>query len=310
MHKILTYCCSFIMLVGVILGFTQASHADETNKRLIVVHLEARDIDRPNPKLDIEPKSGKAVSGVTYRIYQVADSLDADQLDRLDKQSITSLDKTTKANYQAVTNGQGQAVFSDLPAGLYYGVPIKDGQRNQSLTSFLVELRANQVKDKFIYPKVIWQTGSVHLQKLGIAGTATSPLAGVTFELYEKNGMAPLRVKNGLHSYELDARSQLTTDKEGKLVVSGLIPGDYYFKEIKTVSGYKIDQAKIPFTITNHGKKRLVIKNYKAITPPTHKFNFPLTSDQRTVFLVVIGCLLVGLALFLLRHYHKTSHKD
>ncbi|EOP01819.1 MSCRAMM family protein, partial [Bacillus cereus] len=47
-----------------------------------------------------------------------------------------------------------------------------------------------------------------------------------------------------------DVRSDLTTDKDGKISVSDLRPGDYQFIETKAPTGYDLNIKPIPFTIT------------------------------------------------------------
>ncbi|MGH1269432.1 MSCRAMM family protein, partial [Bacillus pretiosus] len=48
----------------------------------------------------------------------------------------------------------------------------------------------------------------------------------------------------------LDVRSDLTTNKDGKVSVSDLRPGDYQFVETKAPIGYDLSAKPIPFTIT------------------------------------------------------------
>ena len=45
-------------------------------------------------------------------------------------------------------------------------------------------------------------------------------------------------------------KSNLVTDGNGSINVSGLTPGDYYFKETKAPDGYEISNNEIPFSIT------------------------------------------------------------
>ena len=47
-----------------------------------------------------------------------------------------------------------------------------------------------------------------------------------------------------------DVRTDLTTDKDGKISVSNLRPGDYQFIETKAPTGYDLNVKPIPFTIT------------------------------------------------------------
>ncbi|MED2880985.1 collagen binding domain-containing protein, partial [Bacillus wiedmannii] len=61
-------------------------------------------------------------------------------------------------------------------------------------------------------------------------------LEGAIFKIVDHNG--------------LDVRTDLTTDKDGKISVSDLRPGDYQFVETKAPIGYDLSAKPIPFTIT------------------------------------------------------------
>ncbi|MDE8607345.1 SpaA isopeptide-forming pilin-related protein, partial [Listeria monocytogenes] len=75
--------------------------------------------------------------------------------------------------------------------------------------------------------------GSVELTKLDSATKAT--LAGATFELQDKEG-------NTL-------QTGLTTDENGVLKVTDLVPGSYQFIETSAPTGYKLDNSPVSFEI-------------------------------------------------------------
>lgn len=75
--------------------------------------------------------------------------------------------------------------------------------------------------------------------------------------------MVPIRVKNGVHSQDIDAAKRLETDSSGHIRISGLIPGDYVLKEIKTQSGYQIEQSETAVTIEKSKTVTVTIKNQK-----------------------------------------------
>ncbi len=76
--------------------------------------------------------------------------------------------------------------------------------------------------------------GAVELSKVDdVDGTA---LKGAVFKIVDMNGN--------------DVHSDLTTDKDGKISVSDLRPGDYQFIETKAPTGYDLNAKPIPFTIT------------------------------------------------------------
>ncbi|TNO94868.1 collagen binding domain-containing protein, partial [Bacillus sp. CD3-1a] len=76
--------------------------------------------------------------------------------------------------------------------------------------------------------------GAVELTKVDdIDGTT---LEGAIFKIVDSNGH--------------DVRTDLTTNKDGKISVSDLRPGDYQFIETKAPTGYDLNAKPIPFTIT------------------------------------------------------------
>ncbi|MFP5193716.1 SpaA isopeptide-forming pilin-related protein, partial [Bacillus paranthracis] len=62
-----------------------------------------------------------------------------------------------------------------------------------------------------------------------------STLEGAIFKIVDMNGN--------------DVRADLTTDKDGKISVSDLRPGDYQFVETKAPDHYDLNQTPINFTV-------------------------------------------------------------
>lgn len=312
MTKLIAYSCSLLLFLGVVFSFSQQIRAQEIEQSLIVTHLEARDIDRLDPKLDIAPKSGKPVEGIYYRLYQLKQIEEVTVLSQWDNLSLEALSHKAQRTFQAVTDKEGKAKFTHLPSGVYYGIAVKENRRSKTVSSFLVDMVERQKEPLFVYPKVIWETGAFDLFKIGVDGSKSLPLSGVTFELYEKNGLSPIRVKRGVHSYDLDASATLITDHTGHIKVSGLIPGDYYLTERKTVEGYLIDKRDTPITIKAYDTLQITIKNKKETTPsptpPSRQGGFiPYTGELRAVLFLMIGGSLIALTLVLIRRHKKDN---
>ncbi|ENI0454637.1 LPXTG cell wall anchor domain-containing protein, partial [Listeria monocytogenes] len=98
------------------------------------------------------------------------------------------------------------------------------------------------------------EVGSVELTKLDSATKAT--LAGATFELQDKEG-------NTL-------QTGLTTDENGVLKVTDLVPGTYQFVETKAPIGYELDTTPVSFEIVA-GETDPIVKVTKenTLVPPT-----------------------------------------
>ncbi|EAE5324678.1 TPA: SpaA isopeptide-forming pilin-related protein, partial [Listeria monocytogenes] len=98
------------------------------------------------------------------------------------------------------------------------------------------------------------EVGSVELTKLDSATKAT--LAGATFELQDKEG-------NTL-------QTGLTTDENGVLKVTDLVPGTYQFVETKAPIGYELDTTPVSFEIVAGETDQIVkVTKENTLVPPT-----------------------------------------
>lgn len=88
MKQTLKLMFSFLLMLGTMFGISQTVLAQETHQ-LTIVHLEARDIDRPNPQLEIAPKEGTPIEGVLYQLYQLKSTEDGDLLAHWNSLTIT-----------------------------------------------------------------------------------------------------------------------------------------------------------------------------------------------------------------------------
>ena len=155
--------------------------------------------------------TGKALAGVTYRLYDSAGNKIAD----------------------ATTGTDGMAVFSDLPLGSY--------------TYQEISAPEGYVVDSTKYPITITTTtlnitetrtnalakGSLTINKTD-ADTGKA-LAGVTYRLFDSAG---------------NKIADATTGTNGKAVFSDLPLGSYTYQEISAPEGYVVDNTKYPITIT------------------------------------------------------------
>ncbi|MED3020901.1 SpaA isopeptide-forming pilin-related protein [Bacillus wiedmannii] len=133
------------------------------------------------------------------------------------------------------TNKDGKISVSDLRPGDYQFVETKAPTHydlNQNPIKFTVE-KSQSAKASITATNSLTK-GSVELIKLDDVDNST--LEGAIFKIVDHNG--------------LDVRTDLTTDKDGKISVSDLRPGDYQFVETKAPIGYDLSAKPIPFTIT------------------------------------------------------------
>ncbi|MDA2770151.1 collagen binding domain-containing protein, partial [Bacillus cereus group sp. Bc010] len=133
------------------------------------------------------------------------------------------------------TNKDGKISVSDLRPGDYQFVETKAPTHydlNQTPINFTVE--KSQTATASVTAKNSLTKGAVELTKVDDIDGVT--LEGAVFKIVDMNGN--------------DVRSDLTTNKDGKISVSDLRPGDYQFIETKAPTGYDLNAKPIPFTIT------------------------------------------------------------
>lgn len=117
-------------------------------------------------------------------------------------------------------------------------------------------------------------------------------IGGVEFKLYDANDNVVKATKTG-DVYVVDASGSetLTTDANGKIVISGLAEGTYYLKETKTIDGYNLLSGviEIDLNTTNAADYSFeqTIVNKKG-------FNLPETGGIGTLMFIIIGGVLVA----------------
>ncbi|MEC2532434.1 SpaA isopeptide-forming pilin-related protein, partial [Bacillus cereus] len=133
------------------------------------------------------------------------------------------------------TDKNGRLVVDELPPGDYEFIETKAPEHydlNDTPIKFTV--KKGQEKIASVTATNSLTKGAVELIKVDdIDGTT---LKGAIFKIVDMNGK--------------DVRTDLTTDKDGKISVSNLRPGDYQFIETKAPTGYDLNVKPIPFTIT------------------------------------------------------------
>ena len=155
--------------------------------------------------------TGKALAGVTYRLYDSAGNKIAD----------------------ATTGANGKAVFSDLPLGSYTyqeisapeGYVVDSAKYPITITTTtlnITETRTNALAK-----------GSLTINKTD-ADTGKA-LAGVTYRLYDSAG---------------NKIADAITGADGKASFSDLPLGSYTYQEISAPEGYVVDDTKYQITIT------------------------------------------------------------
>ena len=160
----------------------------------------------------VDAETGKALAGVTYRLF----------------------DANGKKVADMTTGADGKAVFKDLPQGKYSyqeisapsGYVVDNTRYTDTISTsalHITEQRTNALAK-----------GSIEILK--VDAETRQPLAGVVYRLFDANGS---KIADGI------------TDGNGKVTFFDLKPGKYAYQEISTVSGYLLDNTKYEFSLTS-----------------------------------------------------------
>ena len=171
--------------------------------------------------------TGKALAGVTYRLY--------------DANGNKVADVTTGAN--------GKAVFSDLPLGSYTyqeisapsGYVVDNTKYPITITSTTLNITATRTN----------ALGKASVEISKVDADSNTPLQGAGFRLYDASGS---QVAEGY------------TDANGKLTFTGLNLGNYTCKEFQAPNGYVLDDAAFPIALNQNGQVLKVTRENKLIT--------------------------------------------
>ena len=159
----------------------------------------------------VDAETGKALAGVTYRLF----------------------DANGKKVADMTTGADGKAVFKDLPQGKYsyQEISAPEGYVADS-TRYTVTISAAALHITEQRTNALAK-GSIEILKVDTE--TRQPLAGVVYRIFDANGS---KIADG------------TTDGNGKVTFSGLRLGKYFYQEISTVDGYVLDETKYDFSLT------------------------------------------------------------
>ncbi|WP_280738158.1 MULTISPECIES: SpaA isopeptide-forming pilin-related protein [unclassified Enterococcus] len=158
--------------------------------------------------------------------------------------------QTVKGNEKLVADENGYVLATNLAPGKYAFVEIQaaDGYllNSQPVPFEIIQSTEGEPELVTSYQEKLLQLvnyqGSGELTKVDQATKAT--LKGAVFQLLDAQGKV--------------IKDNLTTDKDGKIVVTGLAPGKYSFKEIKAPDNYQLSQKTWDFEITDKAEGKPV----------------------------------------------------
>ncbi|MDD3414136.1 MAG: SpaA isopeptide-forming pilin-related protein [Lachnospiraceae bacterium] len=203
------------------------------------------------------------------------------------------------------TDDKGIISVNGLLYGDYYFKEItpQGYQEYKGVLSFKI---SEQGKEITLDVKNERMLGSVTLTKIdGVSKNGVyQTLSGAEFKLYTKEpqstpqSMLSFFLKNVYYEYQDNENIVYTTGEDGKLTVTGLPWGSYYFVETKAPKGYETPMSTTyPFIIDATKEQQMTIdigeiKNFKETTkPPVKKSS---SSDEETTTTTSTGNSVTG----------------
>ncbi|WP_285108976.1 collagen binding domain-containing protein [Paenibacillus sp. UMB4589-SE434] len=198
----------------------------------------------------------------------------------LDENQKPIVDASGKERTLMTTDKDGQALIPALKPGKYFVEEVKAPSGymiDQKLTGFVVISEQDTVITVENNREPL--SGSVKLIKIETSHPDVK-LAGAQFRLMDEN-QKPVVDASGK---ELPL---LTTDKDGQALIPVLKPGKYFVEEIKSPSGYMIDQKMTGFDVISEKEAVVTVANTRQpvtpqppVDPTTPPDNGGKTPDQ------------------------------
>ena len=163
----------------------------------------------------VDAETGKALAGVTYRLF----------------------DANGKKVADMTTGADGKAVFKDLPQGKYsYQEISAPGGYVVDNTKYQITITATALN---ITQKRTNTPAKASIEIVKVDADNKAPLQGAGFRLYDTSG------KQVAEGY---------TDANGKLTFSNLRLGSYTYKEFKAPDGYVLDTTAYSAVLNKNGQ--------------------------------------------------------
>lgn len=202
-----------------------------------------------------------------------------EKLKKLDEKNLLDISfssiETKKSNSLGV-------ISLELEKGIYFAKDSLNEKRDFFVSSFLFSVPENrEIVTKLVEKTPLDIRGKVRLLKVDDKDKA---LKGVSFRLFKRDANGDKEVTLKENSYDENGkRNILKTDENGEIKILNLPFGEYFFKEVESLLGYKIEKKENFFKIENETEVFLKVINKKVSTGD--KFFIKVSSGKKRVFL-------------------------
>lgn len=197
---------------------------------------------------------------------------------------------------ELVTGSDGTAISSALPVNDYYLLELTAPAGFKLKTEKIgFSIKAGETKEITVLnaPKTDDTTTT--------PGTPVTPGASATGNLYlikraESTGASLPGAVFGIYMASNDSKvAEITTGSDGTATYQ-LSAGDYYLRELKSPAGFKLESAKIPFTVKNDNTVLVEVTNMTddKATPPN--ITIPKTGEAPPYGYYALSVLCMSLA--------------
>lgn len=141
-----------------------------------------------------------------------------------------------------------------------YGATTVPGTQDYALTGFMYEEVGSSIEENYL-------KNSTQISILKTDEETGEVLENVKFDL--------------LDSEEEKLFEDLTTDKDGKILIENIMPGKYYIKETQNLDGYELNTEVYEVEI-NYGEEKEIVITNKKIIPPEEPVPEPEEPEKTT----------------------------
>lgn len=227
---------------------------DKKTRKLRLYKISETELSQDELKEQFDKFNGKSQAEVEKALTQSGTLIHADtdeEKTEVKKEEITPESKEFETIIKEIDGkSYDYYEFKDLADGAYLLIETdesaKDHQYKLVCSTFNIGETALATQE--LLPKVVKPDAKpLKLHKIGYKDdkSKSTPLEGVVFNLIDENGEVVKLSKEDEGIYKLDndnGIADITTNKNGDIIINGLADGQYKFKEIKTIENYEIDE--------------------------------------------------------------------